>query len=524
VRFFNTAGECNEAEHYMLPAAARLPHARTWISQRQYFVVHAPRQSGKTTTLTALAEELTAEGTHVALRFSCERGEAGPDDIDVTERQVLRAIRTAAVRRGLPKEHMPPDPWPESDTGSRVIDGLQEWALACPLPLVLLFDEIDALAGDSLNSVLRQIRDGFSGRGHSFPVSIALCGMRQLRDYKIAAGSSEPVRSGRGSPFNNIVASPRIADFTFSQVKDLYAQHTADTGQEFTPEAVELAYDCTQGQPWLVNALAHEITVKMPFAAAPTPVTAEHVAVARERLVAGRPPHLDSLAARLAEPRVRKIIEPAIAGTLPELDGTYDDDVSYVRDLGLITEDRPLRITNEIYQDVIVRVLGDRVEDAVAVDPDSLLLPDDRLDIGRMLEEFTAFWLENGEWMTRGTGYNEAGAQIVFMAFLQRMVNEEAFIDREFGVGTGRADILIRRRYGHGQLQREAFELKAWKRGRDPLDAALIQFDRYLARFQLGGGVLIIFDQRKTPAPVSERCGTETVTSPEGRTITLLRR
>jgi hypothetical protein len=45
-------------------------------------------------------------------------------------------------------------------------------------------------------------------------------------------------------------------DFTPEQVRELYAQHTAETGQEFTGEAVERAVESTAGQPWLVNPLA----------------------------------------------------------------------------------------------------------------------------------------------------------------------------------------------------------------------------------------------------------------------------
>jgi hypothetical protein len=523
--FFNTEGECDPNENYMLPAAARLPDARLWIERKRYFVIHAPRQTGKTTTLAALARELTAEGDHVALRFSCERGEAGPDDIDMTERQVLRAIHTAAVGRGFPEEWMPPSPWPESGTGSRIVDGLQAWALLCPRPLALFFDEIDALDGQALNSVLRQLRDGYSWRPHAFPSSVAVCGMRHLRDYKIAAGSTAPVRTGRGSPFNNAVTY-RIADFTIPDVTALYAQHTAATGQEFTSEALELAYDYTQGQPWLVNDLAAEVIDRMRVPSS-EPVTAAHIDAAKERLIAARATHLDSLTARLAEPRVRRVIEPVIAGSFPDsFDGAYSDDVSYVRDLGLIARDKPVRIANPVYREVIARVLGEGLEENITVDPYSLLLPDGRLDVPQMLEEFTAFWLQNGEAMAGGTGYNEAGAQIVFMAFLHVVVNGDGFVDREFAVGSGRADILIRRRYGDGQLQREAFELKVWWDKRpDPLgSAALTQLDRYLARFRLDTGTLIIFDRRTAPAPVSERSATETITSPGGRTITLLRR
>ncbi|HEY1703370.1 MAG TPA: hypothetical protein VGG75_27015 [Trebonia sp.] len=521
--YFNTEGECREGKHYMLPAAARLPKAREWVTEERYFVIHAPRQSGKTTTLLALAAELTAEGGHVALRFSCERGEAGPDDIDAAERGILRSVRNAAVSRGFPAEWMPPDPWPESEAGSRIADCLQAWALRCPLPLVLLFDEIDSLAGESLNSVLRQLRDGFSWRPHAFPASVAVCGMRHLRDYKIAAGSGEPVRSGRGSPFNN-AATYRLANFTVPEVAALYAQHTAETGQDFTADAIDLVYDSTQGQPWLVNAIAAEITeeMRLPLSETITPV---HVESATERLIEARAVHLDSLAARLAEPRVQKVIGPIIAGTRIVTDGVYNDNTSYVRDLGLIAPGKPARIANPIYREVIARVLGDDLEENITTDPHSLTLPDGRLDVPRMLEEFTGFWLENGESMANETGYNEAGAQIVFMAFAQCMMNGDGFVDREFALGSGRADILLRRPYGDGQIQREAFELKVWWAGKaDPLKAALPQLDKYLARLCLDTGTLIIFDRRTTPAPVQERSGTETITSPKGRTITLLRR
>jgi hypothetical protein len=525
VRYFNTEGECRAGRHYMLPAAGRLPDARLWVEREKYFVLHAPRQSGKTTSLTALADELTAEGQYVALRFSCERGRPGPDDIGLTERRVLDAISEAASARGFPDEWMPPDPWPsDAVPGGRIVEGLQAWALRCPLPLVLLFDEIDSLAGDSLSSVLSQIREGFSMRPHAFPSSVAVCGMRRVRDYKTASGSAVPVESGRGSPFNNALTF-RLANFTVPEVAALYAQHTADTGQEFTPAAIDLVYDSTQGQPWLVNAIAAEIIEKMRVPVAEA-VTVSHVESATERLIEARAVHMDSLAARLAEPRVRKVIGPIIAGTMPAAaDAVYNNDVAYARDLGLVAPDDPIRISCPVYREVISRILGDGLRGLITADPYSLILPDGSLDIPRMLDEFTGFWLQNGEWMTKGTGYNEAGAQIVFMAFLQRMMNGDGFVDREFAIGSGRADLLIRRPYGDGLVQREAFELKVWWPGEtDPLEKAVPQFDGYLSRMRLDTGTLIIFDRRKAPAPVAERSGTETVTSPEGRAITVLRR
>ena len=50
---FNIAGPCFPDEHYMLPALERLPGIMRIVEQRSYFVLHAARQSGKTTALMA---------------------------------------------------------------------------------------------------------------------------------------------------------------------------------------------------------------------------------------------------------------------------------------------------------------------------------------------------------------------------------------------------------------------------------------------------------------------------------------
>jgi hypothetical protein len=508
--------------HYTLPPEPRLPDARRLISQKQYFIVHAPRQTGKTTTLGTFARHLTAEGRHVALMFSCERAEAAGDDYGAAELQLLSAIRSSARAMRLPAELMPPDQWPDASPGSRIFEALEGWAVACPLPLVLFFDEIDALRGNALRSVLRQLRDGFQLRPYAFPASVVLCGLRDVRDYKAASGG-DPSRLGTASPFNIAVRSLRIGDFTSEQVAALYKQHTAETGQEFTPGAIERAFAYTQGQPWLVNALAREVTEEMGVEP-PEPVTAEHIEVAKERLILARATHLDSLASKLSEPRVRRVIEPLIAGVLPDVDGVYDDDVAYVQDLGLIAQGNPVRIANPIYREVIARVLGAGIERVITASPQRFLLPDGRLDLGALLAAFAEFWIENGDVLTSATVYHEAAPHLVFMAFLQRIVNGGGYVDREYGVGRGRLDLLVRKPYGDGLVQREAIELKVWHPGRpDPLNEGLRQLDGYLGRLGLDTGVLVIFDRRPEADEISERTAFTDARTPVGRTITLLR-
>ncbi|MGW4108560.1 ATP-binding protein, partial [Streptomyces sp. NPDC004976] len=497
MRYFNTAGPCVPTRHYMVPAQERLPRARGYIEQGQYFVVHAPRQTGKTTVLAAMALELTASGRYAALHFSCESAEVAGEDYGQAELLVLEAIRRSAESAGLPDELAPCASWPDAVPGSRLTRGLAEWVRSCPRPLVLFFDEIDALRGESLRSVLRQLRDGFTVSRGGFPHAVVLCGLRDVRDYKAASGG-DPGRLGTSSPFNIKVASLRLGDFTEAEVAELYGQHTAEMGQEFTAEALARAFCSTQGQPWLVNALAREIVEEMGVPS-DTPVTAEHVEEARERLILARATHLDSLAARLGEDRVRRVIQPLIAGELPQEASTYDDDLAYVRDLGLIASDSPVRVANPIYKEVIVRVLGSRTESVITAAPSSFRLPDGRIDTDKLLRSFAEFWRENGEILATTSTYPEAAAQLVMMAYLHRIVNGAGFIDREYGVGRRRVDLLIRQPYttadGSREVQREALELKVWRQGRpDPLAEGLTQLDDYLDRMELSTGTLVVFD------------------------------
>ena len=134
---------------------------------------------------------------------------------------------------------------------------LGRWSLNDARPLVLMIDEIDALVGDTLISVLRQLRAGYDQRPAAFPQSVILCGIRDVRDYRIHSESAGEIIAG-GSPFNIKAASLRLGDFSEADVCALLGQHAEETGQEFTDGAVSAVWNQSRGQPWLVNALANE--------------------------------------------------------------------------------------------------------------------------------------------------------------------------------------------------------------------------------------------------------------------------
>lgn len=97
------------------------------------------------------------------------------------------------------------------------------------------------------------------------------------------------------------------------EVAALLLQHTDATGQRFEPEAIARVFELSQGHPWLVNALADQV-VDRDVEDRAVPITAAHVEVAKETIILERRTHIDSLIARLREPRVLRILDPMLAG------------------------------------------------------------------------------------------------------------------------------------------------------------------------------------------------------------------
>ncbi len=515
-RHFNTAGPCNPEIHYMLPPERRLPGVRDVVDQQAYFVVHAPRQVGKTTSLLALAQALTAEGRYAAVLVSMEVGAAFPDDVGAAEDAMLEGWRSRA-RAWLPEALQPP-PWPVASAGSRIGAALEAWSLACPRPLVVFLDEIDALRDHVLVSVLRQLRQGHANRPRAFPWSLALVGLRDVRDYKVASGGSD--RLYTSSPFNIKVESLTMRDFTEAEVAELYAQHTTETGQRFEPAAVARAFELTRGQPWLVNALARQL-VQVLVRDRAVAISRDDVDRARDLLIERQDTHLDSLAERLREPRVRAVIEPMLTGdVIPPLP---PDDLRFVKDLGLVREraDGVIEVANPIYREIVARDLASPLRTAVPQMEPTWLRADGGLDADGLLEAFLGFWRQHGEALLKSTPYSEAAPHLVLMAFLHRVVNGGGRIDREYAAGAGRLDLRVEFR---GSVL--GIEVKTWKdsdKVKDPVPAGLAQLDAYLARIGAEVGWLVLFDQRKGQPELAERTSIQRVTGASGRGVTVVR-
>ena len=490
MRFYNTTGPIEPDRHYCVPPLKRvkLREIHTLVQRRRYFVLHAPRQTGKTSTLLALKQWLNGQGDCECIYANFEVGQAARENTEQAMRAMLGelASRAQAESSGFPHAA-----WPRILSEAGPFGALGEvltiWSRAAAKPLVLLIDEIDTLIGDTLLSVLRQLRSRYDRRPREFPQSVVLCGVRDVRDYRIRSGSTNEVVAG-GSAFNVKAKSLRLGDFSRREVGSLLQQHK-ETGQEFTARAQQTIWEQTQGQPWLVNALADECCE----AVADRDIDEADVYDAQERIVARRETHLDQLADKLREERVRRVVEPLLSGG--ETRTFTDRDIEYARDLGLLALAPPLRIANPIYAEVVPRELTWVAQEELAQEAAWYTDAAGELDVVALMEAFQAFFRGHSEHWRQRFLYQEAWPQLLLQAFLQRVVNGGGRVEREYGLGRGRTDLLI----VWPQRERDArhvIECKVLRRSAaETVAEGLQQTAGYMDRSAADSGHLVVFDR-----------------------------
>ncbi len=498
-KFFNTAGPVNCEDHYCLPPLMRfnLEDVLSLIAQKKYFVLHAPRQTGKTSSLQALRDYLNHKGQYHCLYINVELAQAARDNVQKGIQAILSQLAFKATidlndtfMKGIWREILE-----NSGEYAALTEVLSLWSQNSAKPLIVLIDEIDALVGDTLIAVLRQLRAGYTQRPHSFPQSIILCGVRDVRDYRMHSTQEKSIITG-GSAFNIKAESLRLNNFNQAEVETLYAQHTQETGQHFEPQTLDLVWELTRGQPWLVNALGYEVCFKIKaHRDRSLSITPDMLKQAKENLILRRETHLDQLMDKLKEERVQRVIQPMLLGQETPLPL---DDVEYVVDLGLVSRQRngQTEIANKIYQEVIPRELswsfqmGLAQQTAWYVDETS-----GQLQMDPLLSAFQSFFRENSEHWLQQFQYHEAGPHLLLQAFLQRILNSGGRVEREYGLGHKRTDLLVIWPYSAG-VQTAVIELKLLHSSRETtLEQGLQQTWQYMDLANTQEGHLLIFDR-----------------------------
>jgi len=491
LRFFNTTGPCNPDDHYMLPPEDRLVGAQLhrYINHKLYWVLHAPRQTGKTTFLQSWMRKINASGQAIACYVSVEDCQKIPE-WENGMKVIYKSICDYAFWGGVPIP-LVEDEGPEG----LLRRTLKKWAeLVAPKPLIVLFDEVDVLEGDAMISFLRQLRGGFASRGIGiFPVSVALVGMRDLKDYITA--SKESVTPNPGSPFNIKEDSAVMSCFTREDIEHLFAQRTAENGQQITQEALDYVYEQSKGQPWIVNSLFKRATLRILNQDSVNSVEFEHIKEAREQMILARETHLDALAIRLKDPGIRTVIQAILTGDSDP--GLAESEAFRICiDLGLVAiDDGAPVIANPIYREVIARHLTYSQQLAIPKPEWEWERADQSLDMDRMLREFQSFWRLHADLWEPKSDYTEAFPHLLLMAFLQRVLNGGGHIDREYAAGRGRMDLTIE--YKGTRYIIEIKLLRSYQTPEAVLQQGLKQIRTYRDKINPATpAYLIIFDRR----------------------------
>ena len=492
VRFFNTTGPCNPWDHYMLPPEDRLVGAQLhrYIVDKLYWVLYAPRQTGKTTFLQSWSRKINSGNEAVACYVSLERCQRLSD----SERcmpDMCKAIQEYAAFSNLPVPEV------KTNTASSMLSNIliNFSTLVAPKPLVILFDETDALEGDAMISFLRQLRGGFMERGvGKFPVSIALVGMRDLKDYVTAAKGG--ILPSTFSPFNIIEDSVLLTNFSQDEVRELFAQRTEETSQQITDDALDYVWEQSQGQPWIVNSLFKRATLRVLKPDDYSTVTRKHIEEAREQMILARETHLDSLSTRIQDSGIRKVMESLISGVSdPTL--TQSESFRLCMDLGLIKRERGTPVVaNPIYREVLARQLSLSAQDAIPEPEWQWEKEDGSLDMDALLKEFQVFWRRNSEVWEQKSDYTEAFPHLLLMAFLQRVLNGGGRIEREYAAGRGRMDLAVE--YREKLYIIEIKLIHSYDTPKEVLDEGIAQTAKYRDRIDGNApAYLVIFDRRE---------------------------
>lgn len=324
-----------------------------------------------------------------------------------------------------------------------------------------------------------------------------LCGVRDVRDYRIHSSAEKTIIMG-GSAFNVKAESLRLGNFSRAEMDTLYRQHTEETGQVFTPEALEELWQLTQGQPWLINALGYDFCFRSKEARGrQQPITLDLVNTAKENLISRRETHLDQLTDKLKEPRVHNVIGPLLQGSELSND-VAQDDIQYVVDLGLVRRGKQgLEVANALYREVLPRELTWVAQLSLESTQVSAwhIQSDGRVDMKKLLTAFQEFFREHSKHWVERFEYKEAGPQLLRQAFLQRVVNGGGRIEREYGLGRMRTDLLLPWPHSQG-TQKVVIELKLLhKTLEQTLATGLARTWEYLDQCGAEEGHLVIFDR-----------------------------
>ncbi len=377
IRIFEGAGFVNPDESYYVPLQKvtnrNKQDLQTMIDRGRYFSIFAPRQSGKTTFLTGTCNQLHDDPTYVAILLSFQRY----NNLKKTKFYALiekslysqlsnrlrevGCLKFEEIQQFLARHHLS-----DHISFSQLFEELNH--ILQFKKIVIFIDEFDGIPLKELGNfltALRELYQEYKGKKQKALYSVGLIGIRNITKLVV----------GGVSPFN-IADQVTLPPFTLENVRDLYAQYTAETNQPFTTAAVQKVYEETAGQPWLVNRLGTILTMDIKPETV-DPIDEHDVEKAVQVLLMEKNDHFDNLyeKAKLYKETFVEIIFDHVKYN-PD-----DEDQAWLEQYGLIKNSSGYAVVaNNIYKARYLRTFFKEIQASDDISPQEYELPGNKLE------------------------------------------------------------------------------------------------------------------------------------------------
>ncbi|MDQ1350844.1 MAG: hypothetical protein QG657_1146 [Acidobacteriota bacterium] len=502
-RFFENSGTVNpEAAYYVHLENITNNHGhdiKTMVDLGRYFSIFAPRQSGKTSFLKETCRQLHRDPTYVAVLLSFQEFKS----LDKARfyAQIEKYLYAQLIDRLMQVNCEKIEPVREFLSNHHLADHMDFKELFEGLNRILLFkkivifiDEFDGILLSELENFLNALRGlylDYKDVKQKALYSVGLIGIRNITKLVV----------GGVSPFN-IADQVVLPPFSLKNVRDLYNQYTEETNHPFTEEAVKKVHEESGGQTWLVNRLGTILTVNIKPNTV-VPIDENDVEKAIRLLLKEKNAHFDNLyeKAKLYKETFVEIVFDNVEYR------AYNEEQSWLEQYGLIKEsDGKAVVANNIYKAIHIKAFFDEAQASRAIKIQGYTLPGDRLDMERILVEFSRYIAQIGvrAFYEKDKPYEKTG-QFLLTAWLFQFVKDgEGELRYEVPSGLGRMDILLTYK---GKRYIIETKVNRYDELNVILEEGITQVSgKYLPSESVAEGYLVVFDTRK---PVGAVCKPE---------------
>lgn len=489
-RFFEDAGIVDPGSAYHVDlekvSNTKRQDIKTMVDLGRYFSIFAPRQSGKTTFFEGVCRQLANDPTYIPILLSFQ------DYKSLQTQRFYNLIQKSLCRQLISRLTLVECPR---------LDVIKSYIETCTISdhisfrelfeelnrtveqkkIVIFIDEFDGIPRDELENfltTLRELYQEYKGREDKALYSVGLVGIRNITKLIV----------GGVSPFN-IADQVKLPPFTLKNVRDLYAQHTEETNQPFTEEAVNRVHKETAGQPWLVNRLGTILTVNI-RPETTDPITVEDVEKGVEVLLYEENSHFDNITEKAKQ--FKETFIDVVFNGVEYIPG--DEEQSLLLTHGLIrAEGKDLFVANPIYKKRFTKTFFREAGAGIDIADRGYFTADGFLNMEAILSDFEEYVMQIGvnAFYASGKPYEKTG-QFLLTAWLYQFVEGgKGDLRYEAPSGLGRMDILL-----IYQGRKHIIETKINRSNIDKtIDRAVEQLSgKYLLTEKVDEGYVVVFD------------------------------